>query len=125
MRMQYILILIACIGILGGCAHSPTPRQQAILDDPTIDQRYKDAMMQKKVIAGMTKDMVRTTWGNPASTSFVGETEIWTYTHGFAGGAFRAYYGLDSIYRHVCFEKGKVVGVVNTRTHNLPLFLLD
>jgi len=67
MNVKYIISVYACLTVLfsWGCAHGPTRGQQVILNDFTIDQQYKDAMMQKNVIPGMPLDVVLETWGLP------------------------------------------------------------
>jgi len=60
MEKFYLVVLIFCMSISWSCAHKPSqlPPSQQILDDPAVEQSYKDAIRQKRVIPGMAHGMV-------------------------------------------------------------------
>ena len=88
MNVKYIISVYTCLSVLfsWGCAHGPTRGQQMILNDFTIDQQYKNAMMKKNVILGMPLDVVLETWGLPPYGSEIiilktGEVfSVWKYS---------------------------------------------
>jgi hypothetical protein len=92
--------------------------QQSILDDPSVDQRYKDAMRQKRIVPGMTYNMVDATLGPAHFINYVSfddgsQAEVWVYKPSFASQYFSARYGLSTQYLYIAFKQGKVVSVFN------------
>jgi hypothetical protein len=119
-----VIALMVCAGLIG-CAHRFTPQQIAMMNDPSIEQAYKNAIRQRGILPGMTPNMVKAIWGKPASTRFVDTLYIWTYTHGLAGKIFRPYIDRDLFYRHVVFKKGKVLCVFTTPIPEFRLSWLE
>jgi len=121
MKTFYIVILIACISIFGSCAHKPPqppPLQEKILEDPTVEQRYKDAISQKRIIPGMTYNMVEATHGHPHYVNYSNfddgtQAEVWVYRPSLARQYVSGRYGLSNDYLFVAFREGKVVRVFN------------
>jgi hypothetical protein len=118
MRSVYILLLIICMISFCSCAHKTQPMQQSMLDDPSVDQRYKDAIRQKRIVPGMTYNMVEATLGpahfvNYSSFDDGSQAEIWVYKPSLARQYFSARYGFSTQYLYIAFKEGKVVCVFN------------
>ena len=84
MKTVRILLLTICMISFWSCAHRTPTLQQSILDDPSVDQRYKDAMRQKRIVPGMTHNMVEATLGpahfiNYSSFDDGSQAEVWVY----------------------------------------------
>ncbi|MBM4305365.1 MAG: hypothetical protein FJ123_01390 [Deltaproteobacteria bacterium] len=127
MKRFCLIILIVCTSISWSCAHKPSqplPSQQ-ILEDPTVEQSYKDAIRQKRVIPGMTHDMVEAIHGPPHAVNYSvfddgTQAEIWVYRPSLARQALSAQYGLSTQYLYIAFKEDKVVRVFNDiRTPNV------
>lgn len=118
MRSVCILLLMICTTSFFSCAHRTPTLQQSILDDPSVDQRYKDAMKQKRIVPGMTHNMVEATLGpahfiNYSSFDDGSQAEVWVYKPSLAKQYFSARYGFSTQYLYVAFKEGKVVSVFN------------
>lgn len=118
MRTVRILLLTICMISFWSCAHRTPTLQQPILDDPSVDQRYKDAMRQKRIVPGMTHNMVEATLGpahfvNYSSFDDGSQAEIWVYKPSLARQYFSARYGFSTQYLYIAFKEGKVVCVFN------------
>jgi hypothetical protein len=125
MKLKYFFTLAVCIGVLWGCAHKLSPLQQQILEDPTVEQRYKDAMRQKRIIPEMTHNMVEATLGPPHFVNYSSfddgtQAEVWVYRPSLARQAISAQYGLSTQYLYIAFKGEKVASVFNDiRTPNV------
>jgi hypothetical protein len=118
MRNIRILLFMICIISLWSCAHRTPPLQQSILSDPSVEQRYKDAIRQKRIIPGMTYNMVEATLGpahfiNYSAFDDGSQAEVWVYRPSLARQYISAQYGLATQYLYVAFKEGKVVSVLN------------
>jgi hypothetical protein len=118
MRSICILLLLICVTGFWSCAHRTQSAQQSILDDPSIDQRYKDAMRQKRIIPGMTYNMVEASLGtahfiNYSAFNDGSQAEVWGYKPSLARQYVSAQYGFSTQYLYIAFKEGKVVGVFN------------
>lgn len=114
--MRKILFILTVAGILlGGCAHQNIKDRQEILEDPNIEQQYKNAVDQERIIAGMTPKMVIAVLGEPRNINYVTveghSVEEWVYAPSTVGQMFRARCGIPLKYKYVIFENNKVVGV--------------
>ena len=111
--------------LLISCAHKPPPLQQQILEDRNIEQRYKDAMRQKRIIPGMTHNMVEATLGPPYFINYSSfddgtQAEVWVYRPSIARQYFSVRYGMSTNYLFIAFKEGEVVSVFNDiRTPNV------
>jgi len=118
MRNVRILVFTICIISFWSCAHRTPPLQQSILDDPSVEQRYKDAMRQKRIIPGMTYNMVEGTLGpahfiNYSAFDDGSRAEVWVYTPSLARQYISAQYGFSTQYLYIAFKEEKVVSVFN------------
>ena len=118
MKTAGILLLTLCMISSWSCAHKTPALQPSILDDPSVDQHYKDAMRQKRIVPGMTYNMVEATLGpahfiNYSTFNDGSQAEVWGYKPSFARQYFSARYGLSTQYLYIAFKEGKVVSVFN------------
>ncbi len=123
--MKRLLLILLLISFLSGCAHRPQPIKEQILQDPTVEQRYKDAIRQGRVIPGMTHGMVEAIYGPPHAVNYSTfddgtQAEVWVYQPSLARQAISARYGLSTQYLYIAFKEDKVVRVLNDiRTPNV------
>ena len=97
MRLQPLFSILLILGLIcTGCASVPiakpslASRQKYIESNGSISFEIKQAMIEGKVIKGMTKEQVIATWGKPsevltweASNSLVQGEESWWYNRYF------------------------------------------
>ncbi len=125
MKILSILLLIILVISFWSCVHKTPPLHQSILDDPSVDQRYKDAMRQKRIIPGMTYNMVEATLGpahfiNYSAFDDGSRAEVWVYRPSLARQYISAQYGFSTEYLYIAFKDGKVASVFNDiRTPNV------
>lgn len=117
MRSDLFLFFI-CFIIILSCSHKLTQQKQAMLNDPSIDQCYKEAMIQKRIIPGMTFNMVESTLGHPSWVNYSSfndgsKAEVWVYRPSFFKQRFSAIHGLSTRYLYIAFKEGTVVTVFN------------
>lgn len=95
MKTLAIILTLISMYILSGCSLPPsTPfrasqspslksRQQWVTMHSSINPIYKQAILEGALIAGMTKAMVRESWGNPCTSCYgviqTNEGSTWIY----------------------------------------------
>lgn len=119
MKVVRVLFFMICMISFVGCAHKVVPiQQQSILDDSSVDQRYKDAVRQGRVIPGMTHNMVEATLGpadlvNYSSFDDGSQAEVWVYKPSLVKEVISARYGISTQYLYVAFREGKTITIFN------------
>lgn len=75
--------LLAVMAILAGCATAAQRRQEYVNDHPDLQSAIAAAIIEGRVMEGMTTDDVRASWGDPERTtraiSEAGEQDTWSY----------------------------------------------
>jgi len=118
MRNLRILLFTICVISFWSCAHRTPPLQQSILNDSSVEQRYKDAMRQKRIIPGMTYNMGEATLGpahfiNYSAFDDGSRAEVWVYRPSLARQYISVRYGFSTQYLYIAFKEEKVVSVFN------------
>lgn len=79
-----ITAIIGVLAVLAGCATAAGRRQQYVEDHPGLPPAIAAAILEGRVMEGMTADDVRAAWGDPEretrAISEVGEQDTWSYT---------------------------------------------
>jgi hypothetical protein len=57
--------LIGMVLLLAGCATMQGKRRQFVVAHPDLNDAQKNAVLNGEIVAGMTEDMVRASWGQP------------------------------------------------------------
>jgi hypothetical protein len=63
--MQKKLLLVCVAMLFAGCMTLQGSRQRFVNTHPALEDDVRDAILNGDIIAGMTPDMVRATWGQP------------------------------------------------------------
>jgi hypothetical protein len=75
--------VLAAILLLHGCATAQHRRQDYVDERPAISAEIKTAILEGKILPGMTADDVLASWGEPERKTVTyaraGITELWTY----------------------------------------------
>lgn len=83
MRMPRITVLLAALAVLAGCATAAQRRQQYVEDNPGLRPAVAAAILEGRVMEGMTADDVRAAWGDPEretrAITEMGQQDTWSY----------------------------------------------
>ncbi len=83
MRIIRFVSLLAVLVILAGCATAAQRRQDYVNANPDLAPEIAAAILEGRVVEGMTTGDVRASWGAPErETVSIGETveqETWSY----------------------------------------------
>ena len=120
-KVMKLVIIILLLFIFTGCATtgplfkpSYNTRLEYINAHPELSQEIKQAILEGRVIEGMTKEDVIATWGKPDKVTFMRENkDSYFYTEEWD----EVWYYKDTLFRlmspsiWVYFKKGVVVGI--------------
>jgi len=119
-RLYFIMTLIVFSFILSfttiGCSATgpllrPTinSREEYIMSHPELSLEIKRAILEGRVIKGMTKDDVRASWGGPSKIDdFSSDPNAWWYDENGEGWWYKAFPLSFEPTRFVKFKKGLV-----------------
>jgi hypothetical protein len=76
-------IILTTLLILAGCATAAQRRQNYVNDHPDLPPAIAEAVIEGRIMEGMSTEDVRAAWGEPAretlSITEAGDQEIWSY----------------------------------------------
>lgn len=83
MRTMRFVSLLAALAVLAGCATAAQRRQHYVSANPDLRPEIASAILEGKIIEGMTAEDVRASWGEPdRETVSITETsreKTWSY----------------------------------------------
>lgn len=115
-RLPLILLTAISLFTMTGCAlNSPllkpgqSSRQEYVNSHPELSPDIKQAILDGKVIKGMTKEDVRISWGQPTTIDdFSADPKAWWYEEDSEGWWYK---GLVELTKFVKFKHGRVVDI--------------
>ncbi|MBL7130966.1 MAG: hypothetical protein ISS45_06170 [Candidatus Omnitrophica bacterium] len=117
-RTLAIFSFIFSLTILGCASSGPLlkpdidSRQGYVMNHPELSYEIKQAILEGRVIEGMTKDDVRASWGEPDEIfDFSKDRNAWWYEEDREGWIYRAFPLSLEPTRSVTFKNSKVVNV--------------
>ena len=121
MILKKSILTISLLLVLVGCASTPlfkpsrTSRMQFVESNNVASSVISEAIINGKVIDGMTTEQVRATWGKPKNTTSEYSEDCINCSEWYAGGEEMWSYGWDlisSAYKKVMFKNGVVTEVI-------------
>ncbi len=83
MRTIRLVSLLAALAVLAGCVTAAQRRQNYVDANPDLAPEIAAAILEGKVVEGMTAEDVRASWGDPlretVSISEQAREETWSY----------------------------------------------
>ncbi|MDP8236245.1 MAG: hypothetical protein P9M08_07660 [Candidatus Erginobacter occultus] len=84
MKMNRTTIILTTLLILAGCATTAQRRQNYVNDHPDLSPAIAEAVIEGKIMEGMTTEDVRAAWGEPERETLAvtdgGDQETWSYS---------------------------------------------
>ncbi len=76
-------VLFVVLAVLAGCTTAAQRRQRYVEANPELKPEIAAAIIEGRIVEGMTADDVRASWGEPelrsVSITEAGEQDIWSY----------------------------------------------
>lgn len=83
MKRFRLMTVIAALGILAGCATAAQRRQGYVDGHPGLPPELAAAIIEGRILEGMTAEDVRAAWGDPERETMTvteaGDQETWSY----------------------------------------------